>query len=109
MQVAIRCHPYAPVSPDELESWLAREIEQVRTTAPEAIVRLMRLTQARPTGASVVGWLVELESEPGSGVADLHLESVLADMRLLGLQPSLLGLRDAATRPASEEKVEHVR
>jgi hypothetical protein len=109
MQVAIRCHPYAPVAPDELESWLAREIEQVRATAPEATVRLMRLTQTRPTGGSVVGWLVELEGAPGSGVADLHLESVLADMRLLGLQPSLLALREAASRSASEEEAEHVR
>lgn len=109
MQVAIRCHPYAPVSPDELESWLAREIDRVRATAPEATVRLMRLTQARPTGASVVGWLVELESVPGNGVADLHLESVLADMRLLGLQPSLLALREAASRSVSEEEAERVR
>jgi hypothetical protein len=109
MQVAIRCHPYAPVSPDELESWLGREIEQVRAGAPEATVRLMRLTQARPTGASVVGWLVELESVPGSGVADLHLESVLADMRLLGLQPSLLALPEAAGPSASEKETQRVR
>lgn len=109
MQVAIRCHPYAPVEADELESWLAREIEQVRATAPDATVRLMRLTQTRPTGASLVGWLVELESVPGDGVAEFHLENVLADMRLLGLQPSLLALREAAGRPALEEEVASVR
>src|SRR4051794_14383044 len=109
MQVAIRCHPYAPVEADELESWLAREIEQVRATAPEATVRLMRLTQSRPTGASLVGWLVELESVPGDGAADFHLENVLADMRLLGLQPSLLALREAAGRQASEKEAASVR
>ncbi|HET7427357.1 MAG TPA: hypothetical protein VFJ50_09970 [Gemmatimonadales bacterium] len=96
MQVAIRCHPCSPVDLDELESWLMREIDQVRASAPDATVRLMRLTQAPLTGVPVVGWLVELESMPGSGVADLHLESVLADMRLLGLQPSLLALREPA-------------
>jgi hypothetical protein len=109
MQVAIRCHPYAPVESDELEAWLTREIEQVRASAPEATVRLMRLTQARPTGASVVGWLVELDSVAGSGVANLHLERVLADMRLLGLQPSLLALREAAGRSRSEEEAASVR
>jgi hypothetical protein len=99
MQVAIRCHPYAPVEPDELEAWLEREVDQVRAATPEVMVRLMRLTQARPTGACVVGWLVELESAGGNGVADLHLESVLADMRLLGLQPSVLADREAERGP----------
>ena len=109
MQVAIRCHPYAPVEANELESWLAREIERVRAAAPDATVRLMRLTQTRPTGAALVGWLVELESVPGDGVAEFHLENVLADMRLLGLQPSLLALREAGGRPALEEEVASVR
>src|SRR5215210_3290273 len=98
MQVAIRCHPYAPVSPDELESWLAREIEEVRATTPDATVRLMRLTQTRPTGTSVVGWLIEMESVTGNGDSDFDLDTVLADMRLLGLQPSLLALREEAER-----------
>jgi hypothetical protein len=105
MQVAIRCHPYAPVEADELESWLARELEQVRATVPDATVRLMRLTQTRPTGAALVGWLVELEIAPGDGAADFRLENVLADMRLLGLQPSLLALTEAADRSASEEQL----
>ena len=96
MQVAIRCHPYAPVDADELEAWLAGEIERVRATASDATVRLMRLTQAQPSGISLVGWLVELEGVPGDGIADLHLDNVLADMRLLGLQPSLLARREEA-------------
>jgi len=109
MQVAIRCHPYAPVEPDELESWLAREIEEVRAAAPDATVRLMRLTQTLPSSKSLVGWLVELESAPGHGAVAFHLENVLADMRLLGLQPSLLALREAADRPALGEEVASVR
>ena len=108
MQVTIRCHPFAPVEADELESWLAQEIEHVRATAPDATVRLMRLTQTRPTGPSLVGWLVELDSVPGDGVAEFHLENVLADMRPLGLQPSLLAVREAADRLASEEEAASV-
>ena len=41
-----------------------------------------------------------LETAAGDGIADFCLENVLADMRLLGLQPSLLALTEAADRSA---------
>jgi hypothetical protein len=91
VQLAIRCHPYAPVEADELEVWLARHVVDLRAEAPHSTVRLSRLTQSRPDANLDVGWLVELElgeSEPL--LAGHRLADALRDMRLLGLQPTLL-------------------
>jgi hypothetical protein len=98
VQLAIRCHPCVPVAAEELERWLERQAHDLRAEAPEAIVRLSRLTQGRPGADLDNGWLVELEldeEEPllaGHGLAD-----ALRDMRLLGLQPTLLAPRETST------------
>ena len=96
MQVAIRCHPYAPVAADELEEWLAREIDEIRTVAPDAIVRLMRLSQSFSTGRVAVGWLIEVDDTNGdAALTERQLDALFRDMGLLGLQPTLLTCHDA--------------
>lgn len=98
VQLAIRCHPYAPVSAEELERWLERQAHELRTEAPQATVRLLRLTQGAPATDLDVGWLVELElAEEEPLLAGHRLADALRDMRLLGLQPALLAPR--ATSP----------
>jgi hypothetical protein len=96
VQLAIRCHPCAPVAPDELEAWLEQHLDQLRAAAPEAILRLSRLTQGGPGTDLDIGWLVELELPD---VERLHgrprLADTLRDMRLLGLQPTLLAPHEA--------------
>ena len=88
IQLAIRCQPRVPVLADELEQWLEREVHDLRTQAPHATIRLSRLTQGLP---SAIGWLVELELADGEPLlADDRLADALTDMRLLGLQPTLL-------------------
>jgi hypothetical protein len=120
MQVAIRCHPYAPVASDELEDWLAREVDGIRAAAPDATVRLMRLSQPLSAGRVAVGWLIELEGLPGEvALTDLQLDVVLRDMRLLGLQPTLLGVNGASSleqerhglrmRTDADKRVNHAR
>jgi hypothetical protein len=120
MQVAIRCHPYAPVDCDELEDWLAREVDGLRAAAPDATVRLMRLSQALSAGRVAVGWLIELEGLCGEvALTDLQLDAVLRDMRLLGLQPTLLALNGVSSleperpelgmRTDSDKRVDHAR
>jgi hypothetical protein len=90
-QMAIRCHPCAPVAVGELEQWLERQTETLRADAPHAIVRVSRLTQARDDGELSVGWLVELDLPDGEmPLAETQLADALRDMRLLGLQPTLL-------------------
>jgi hypothetical protein len=97
VQFAIRCHPCVPVSAEELQGWLELEVDELRTAAPHATVRLSRLTQGRAGAALDIGWLVELElADDEPLLAGGRLTEALRDMRLLGLQPTLLTPRDAS-------------
>ncbi len=97
-QLAIRCHPCAPVAADELEGWLERQVDELRAAAPQGTLRLCRLTQGGPTSDLSIGWLIELEVPDGEPLLGGHLlADSLRDMRLLGLQPTLLARRDAST------------
>jgi hypothetical protein len=97
VQLAIRCQPRVPVSADELERWLERQVEELRANAPRGIVRLSRLTQGQDTGLDV-GWLIELDLDDGVPLlSGDRLANALRDMRLLGLEPTLLAPRDAWT------------
>jgi hypothetical protein len=91
IRLAIRCHPRVPVSADELQAWLERQVKELRAEAPRATVRLSRLTQGGPSAELDIGWLVELEvGEDEPLLAGHRLADALTDMRLLGLQPTLL-------------------
>ncbi|MGH2803528.1 MAG: hypothetical protein ACRDL4_10850 [Thermoleophilaceae bacterium] len=94
VQLAIRCHPCVPVSAGELEGWLEQQVHELRAAAPHATVRLSRLTQGRPEADLEIGWLVELELAESDPLLTGHrLVDALRDMRLLGLQPTLLAPR----------------
>jgi hypothetical protein len=96
VQLAIRCHPSVPVVADELEGWLERQVDELRAAAPGATIRLSRLTQSGPD-ESGAGWLIELELANGEPLLAGHrLADTLRDMRLLGLEPTLLAPRKAA-------------
>jgi hypothetical protein len=91
MQLTIRCHPCVPVSADELEQWLEQQVNEIRAESPQGTVRLSRLTQGLPNVDIDIGWLVELELPVGQPLLNGdRLSAVLRDMRLLGLQPTLL-------------------
>jgi hypothetical protein len=91
IQLAIRCHPRVPLSADELEGWLELEVKDLRAQAPHATVRLSRLIQGRADAHLDIGWLIELELDPSEPLlAGDRLSQALRDMRLLGLQPTLL-------------------
>jgi hypothetical protein len=89
-QIAIRCHPNTPVASDEVDAWLRTEVARLRELAPRAALRLLRLSQALPSGDADAGWLIELdpagETQP---LNDDELSQILRDLRLLGLQPTL--------------------
>lgn len=95
IQLAIRCHPRVPVSAEELERWLEQQVDRLRAEVPRGTVRLSRLTQDLPSVDVPIGWLLELElpeSEPLLGRDRLTDE--FRDMRLLGLEPTLLAPRE---------------
>src|SRR5688500_4092428 len=91
VQLAIRCHPVMPVPAAELERWLEQQINALRRDAPLGIIRLSRLTQGPASSDCYIGWLVELELAEGEPLlAEDRLADARTDMRLLGLQPTLL-------------------
>ena len=101
VQIAIRCQPRVPVAADELQEWLERQVHELRAEAPHATVRLSRLTQGGPNADLDIGWLVELELGEGEPLLAGHrLADALRDMRLLGLQPTLLAPSGANGRAA---------
>jgi hypothetical protein len=101
VQLAIRCHPCAPVSADELEVWLDQQVRELRAAVPQATLRLCRLTQGGPSSDLNIGWLIELELADGEPLGGQLLADSLRDMRLLGLQPTLLAGRDRSTNGAA--------
>jgi hypothetical protein len=91
VQLAIRCHPCVPLSADELELWLEQQVSELRAEAPHATIRLSRLTQGLPSIRLDIGWLVELELAEGEPLlVGGRLTEAITDMRLIGLQPTLL-------------------
>jgi hypothetical protein len=91
LQFSIRCHPSVPVTTDELEEWLELQLEKLRADAPNATVRVSRVTQGLPSGNVDIGWLIEFEvPDEERLVTDHHLSEILTDMRLLGFQPTVL-------------------
>jgi hypothetical protein len=88
---AIRCHPCVPVEVDELEHWLERLVQDLRSDALDGTVRLSRLSQHLPSREVDIGWLLEIEvPETLRVLATDRLLTAVRDMRLLGLQPTLL-------------------
>jgi hypothetical protein len=91
IQLSIRCHPLVPVSADELEQWLELQVSDLRKDAPQGTIRLLRLTQELPDASLGIGWLLELELPEDDPVRTRErLVNALRDMRLLGLQPTIL-------------------
>jgi hypothetical protein len=89
MRVAIRCHPCAPVGSAEVEEWLEAAVAKVRdSVAEETRVHVLRLSQRLPSGREVIGWLVELDG--GDDSIEPDITSLVRDMRLLGLGPTVL-------------------
>lgn len=90
-QIAVRCHPYAPVATEEVQAWLTEEVRRLREDVPDAAIRLLRLSQAGPDGEIGVGWQIELGITLAEAPLDKQsLSELLGDLRLLGLQPSVL-------------------
>jgi hypothetical protein len=57
--------------------------------------------QGGPSSDLSIGWLVELELADGEPLGGQLLADSLRDMRLIGLQPTLLTRRDTAANGAA--------
>jgi hypothetical protein len=106
VQITIRCHPRVPISSDELEQWLEQQVDGLRAEAPQGTIRLSRLTQGLPSSDVDIGWLLELDlPEEDPLLEQNRLAEALGDMRLLGLQPTLLAPLDLTILPRRGEGV----
>ena len=93
----------------EIEEWLTTVVDRIRERAPYSACRLLRLTQAAPTRELEIGWLIELDAGAGDPPLDEDgLMTLLGEMRLLGLQPTLLthgeGVLNGNGRPAARSR-----
>jgi hypothetical protein len=88
-QIAVRCHPYAPVSTEELHKWLTEEVGRLRADAPQASIRLLRLSQPGPEGEIEVGWQIEL----GVGLSKPPLNLAFSPRCSKSRNPCRLGRR----------------
>jgi hypothetical protein len=89
------------VPTEDLERWLEEELTDLRHWAPEGTIRMSRLTQELPTMEVGIGWLIELEvPEDQPLLGRERLSSLLRDLWLLGLQPTVL-VPSAAGRPTA--------
>jgi hypothetical protein len=103
IQLAIRCHPRVPVSAEELERWLEQQVDRLRADAPRGTVRLSRLTQELPSVDIDIGWLLDLDLPEGEPLLTRdRLTDALRDMRLLGLEPTLLAPQELSDWSAQQ-------
>jgi len=104
-QIAVRCHPYAPVATESLQKWLREEVKRLRKSVPGASIRLLRLSQPGPEAEIEVGWQIEIGGPLNqSPLDDESLAELLRDLRLLGLQPSVLGEKGTLDRDPKSER-----
>ncbi|MDQ3759521.1 MAG: hypothetical protein M3331_06240 [Actinomycetota bacterium] len=106
LRLSIRCHPCVPVAADQLEQWLSCQVAELRSDVPHGTVRLSRLTQHLPSSDVPIGWLLELELfEADSDRVHLRILDALRDMRLLGLQLTVMAPVDwSGYRPSGRWK-----
>ena len=84
--------PKCPGRPDELERWLELEVHDLRADAPQGTDQAIAPDPERCRAPTVnIGWLLELElAEDEPLLSRDRLAEALRDMRLLGLQPTVL-------------------
>ncbi|MBS1676488.1 MAG: hypothetical protein JST08_03795 [Actinobacteria bacterium] len=95
LALVVRRRSCAPASAVELTDWLEGKVAQLQAGHPPVPVRLARLVQDLPTSTVEDGWLIEVQLDggrPGHRADPLPapLEEILSDMRILGLDPTLL-------------------
>jgi hypothetical protein len=91
VQMSIRSHPCVPVAAQQLEQWVNERVADLRGEVPQGTIRLSRLMQHLPESDLAIGWLLELELfEADFGRLEPRIADAVRDMRLLGLQPTVM-------------------
>ncbi len=90
-QIAIRCRPCSRVAPAEMERWLNEEVTRIYDGVPEMTGCLWRLSREGIDDETGVGWQIELCMASSASPFDHKgLTELLRDLRLVGVEPSVL-------------------
>lgn len=93
--LVVHCRSCTPASNVELTDWLEEKVTELRQGTPRLLVRLTRLVQDLPEATVDDRWLIEAELQgerPQGPFTSLmaSLTEILREMRILGLDPTLL-------------------
>ena len=90
------------LKPEESLEWLRGEIDDLLSIAGVESMTLAKLGSAGGRWQGDYDWLIELELEddadPARVVRHEHCASLLGDLRLLGMRPSVVVLQEAWTK-----------
>jgi hypothetical protein len=96
-ELAIRCRAPDPESAVRFEQWLGQKCTSSPILMTDGTVRVSRLAPALVTVRASAGWLLEFELCQEESLLDWQcLAAMVTDLRLLGLEPTILtppGLR----------------
>ena len=99
--VTIRCRAEDHEAAVRFEQWLDRKRAASPIPMTDGTVRVSRLTPALATVRGGVGWLIEFELQEDESLIDWQcVAAVVTDLRLLGLEPTVLIPRSISGRPS---------
>jgi hypothetical protein len=99
-EISIRCRAEDHEVAVQFEQWLGRKRAASPILMTDGTVRVSRLTPALATVRGGTGWLIEFELQEDESLIDRQcVAAVVTDLRLLGLEPTVLTPQGIASRP----------
>ena len=99
-QLAIRCRAPDHESAVRFEHWLGQKRASSPILMTDGAVRVSRLGPALVTVRAGMGWLLECELRQEESLLDWQcLAALITDLRLLGLEPTILTPPDPGSWP----------
>ena len=100
-RVLLLCSRPASLAPDEAETWLRGAVEKLSAVAPAQALAVAALHDGNADRAVEWDWLVELDlPDHDDQDARRGLSELLLDLRLLGMQPSVVAVGRPIGAPA---------
>jgi hypothetical protein len=98
--VSIRCRAEDHEAALRFEQWLGQKRAASPILMTDGTVRVSRLAPALTTVRGGAGWLIEFQLQEDEALIDWQsVAAVVTDLRLLGLEPTVLIPRGTSGRP----------
>lgn len=108
-EIFIRCQAEDHKAAMRFEQWLGQKRAASPSLMTDGTVRVSRLAPALVTVRSGAGWLIEFALKEEESLIDWQfLAAVITDLRLLGLEPTVLTPRGISPpdRPRAQAPIE---